>query len=218
MTEVIIVKEQKNKVIVSSVGVQGPRGNSILNGNGAPANNLGIQNDFYVDNETKTFYGPKLFDSTWDGANSFILDSGLANQLDNYALLSDIGAANGIASLNSSGKIPFNQIPALGLAGNNDLTVTGIENPTRIDSFSKTEFGTLRYVVQVKKGNQIVSSAIDVVNDQTNLYWQEVEVSSNTTSTLATLSLEENAGIIDLVVTPTNGEVSVRFYRTALKI
>lgn len=218
MAEVIVVKEQKNKVIVSSVGVQGPRGNSILNGNGAPANNLGIQNDFYVDNETKTFYGPKLSDSSWSGANSFVLDSGLANQLDNYALISDIGSANGIASLNSLGKVPFSQIPALGLAGNNDLTISGIENPTVIDSFSKSIFGTLRYVVQITKGSQIASSAIDIVNDQTNLYWQEVEVSSNTSSTLATLTLEENAGIISLLVTPINGEVSVRFYRTALKI
>lgn len=75
MSEKIIVTELKNKVIVLSPGPQGPRGNTILNGNGAPANNLGIQNDFYIDNVSKRFYGPKLSDSTWSGANSFLLAS-----------------------------------------------------------------------------------------------------------------------------------------------
>lgn len=73
MIEKVIVTEQKNKVIVSSPGPQGPRGNTILNGSGAPANNLGLQNDFYVDNVSKRFYGPKLSDSTWSGASSFLL-------------------------------------------------------------------------------------------------------------------------------------------------
>jgi hypothetical protein len=73
MVEKVIVTETKNKVIVSSPGPQGPRGNTILNGFGAPANNLGLQNDFYLDITTSRFYGPKLSDATWSGANSFLL-------------------------------------------------------------------------------------------------------------------------------------------------
>jgi hypothetical protein len=73
MVEKIIVRETINKVVVSSPGPQGIRGNTILNGNGAPASNLGIANDFYIDNVTKTFYGPKLSDTTWVGASSFSL-------------------------------------------------------------------------------------------------------------------------------------------------
>jgi len=73
MNEKIIVTETINNVIVSSPGPQGVRGNTILNGSGAPASNLGIANDFYIDNVSKTFYGPKLSDTTWSGSQSFSL-------------------------------------------------------------------------------------------------------------------------------------------------
>ena len=68
MAEKVIVRETKNKVIVSTPGPQGPRGKSILNGSGAPANNLGLQGDFYYNTVTTDFYGPKLSDLTWDNA------------------------------------------------------------------------------------------------------------------------------------------------------
>lgn len=75
MAEKVIVTETINNVIVSTPGPQGVRGNTILNGSGAPASNLGITNDFYIDNVSKTFYGPKLSDTTWSGASSFALAS-----------------------------------------------------------------------------------------------------------------------------------------------
>jgi hypothetical protein len=75
MIEKVIVKETNNKVIVSSPGPQGPRGKTIHNGSGAPSNNLGITGDFYVNNDTHQFYGPKISDSTWSGANVITLAS-----------------------------------------------------------------------------------------------------------------------------------------------
>ena len=75
MTESVKVIETKNKVIVSTPGPQGPRGGTILNGNAAPSNNLGLAGDFYVNNITHEFYGPKLSDLTWSDANIVILAS-----------------------------------------------------------------------------------------------------------------------------------------------
>ena len=69
----IIVKETNNKLIVSTPGPQGPAGRSILNGTGSPANNLGVTGDFYVNNTTHEFYGPKLNDTSWSGANIIVL-------------------------------------------------------------------------------------------------------------------------------------------------
>ena len=138
--------------------------------------------------------------------------------LGDFVPLGDVGQANGVASLDSNAKIPTNQIPALGLAGNNDVTVYGIENKTTIDSFAKNLYGTVRYVLQITKGTMIKTSSIDIVNDQTNLHVVETEVSSNTEENLANYILEENSGIISLSVTPISGSVSVRYYRTALKI
>jgi hypothetical protein len=75
MTEKVIVKETKNKVIISTPGPQGPRGRTILNGIGAPAANFGLAGDFYVNNTTHEFYGPKLDDLTWSGVNIVLLTS-----------------------------------------------------------------------------------------------------------------------------------------------
>ena len=67
MAEKVIVKETKNNVIISSPGPQGPRGRTILNGTGAPANNLGLAGDFYYNTDNSDFYGPKITDTTWAG-------------------------------------------------------------------------------------------------------------------------------------------------------
>lgn len=68
MVDIVKVTEQKNKVIISSPGPQGPRGRTILNGNGSPSSNLGLEGDFYYDKDSAAFYGPKLSDTTWSGA------------------------------------------------------------------------------------------------------------------------------------------------------
>lgn len=64
----VVITEQVNKVVVSSPGPQGPAGRTILNGTGAPSNNLGSAGDFYYNTATTDFYGPKLSDTTWSGA------------------------------------------------------------------------------------------------------------------------------------------------------
>lgn len=69
MADLVKVVETKNKVIVSSPGTQGPRGRTILSGNGAPAANLGLEGDFYYDKDSAAFYGPKLSDISWVGAS-----------------------------------------------------------------------------------------------------------------------------------------------------
>jgi len=70
---IVTVTENNNKVIVSTPGPQGPGGRTILNGNGAPANNLGVTGDFYYDRVTTYFYGPKLIDNSWAGSTSYAL-------------------------------------------------------------------------------------------------------------------------------------------------
>lgn len=69
----IIVTEQVNKIVVATPGPAGASGRTILNGNGAPANNLGFTGDFYYDKISTYFYGPKLSDSTWAGATNYPL-------------------------------------------------------------------------------------------------------------------------------------------------
>ena len=71
----IVVTEEVKKVVISSTGVQGPRGKTILNGNGEPADNLGFEGDFYYDKNTTRFYGPKPNDASWVGASNYLLST-----------------------------------------------------------------------------------------------------------------------------------------------
>lgn len=105
----------------------------------------------------------------------------------------------------------------LGLEGNNDLTVYGIENPTNIDSFAKDTWRTVRYNLQVTKNNQLYTSEILASHDGSDIMISETNIMSNTNNNLFTYTFEENSGIISLRVTPTSGEISVRFIRTAVR-
>ena len=71
----VVVTEQVSKIVVNTPGPQGPRGKTILNGNGIPAENLGLEGDFYYDKTTTKFYGPKPTDLTWAGATSYYLNA-----------------------------------------------------------------------------------------------------------------------------------------------
>lgn len=105
----------------------------------------------------------------------------------------------------------------LGLSGNNDLTITGIENKTEIDSFSASVYRTVEYSLQISRGSEYYSTTIKVLNDGTNINIMEYDIISNTSSNLATYTFETNSGIISLSITPVSTAVTARFYRTALK-
>jgi hypothetical protein len=105
----------------------------------------------------------------------------------------------------------------LGLEGNNDLTVYGIENPTTIDSFAKNAWRTVRYNIQVVKNSDVYASEILASHNGTDIMVSESNIISNTNTSLFTYAFEENSGIISLRVTPVSGSISVRFIRTALK-
>lgn len=104
-----------------------------------------------------------------------------------------------------------------GLEGNNDLVINGIENKTTIDTFSKTVYRTVKYELQITRGNEYVSSSLVILNDGTNINVAESNIISNTNNTLASVTFEENSGIIGLCVTPVAASVTARYYRTALK-
>lgn len=105
----------------------------------------------------------------------------------------------------------------LGLEGNNDLTVYGIENATNVDSFAKNVWKTARYDIQVTRGSDVYTSDILVTHDGTNIFVSESNIISSTDNNLFTYTFEENSGIISLRVTPTSGSISVKYYRTAIK-
>jgi hypothetical protein len=106
----------------------------------------------------------------------------------------------------------------LGLEGNNDLAVYGIENPTNVDSFAKNTWKTVKYALQVTKGLDVYASEILATQSGSDVLVSETNIVSNTNNSLFTYTFEENSGIISLRITPVSGEIAVRFVRTALKV
>ena len=105
----------------------------------------------------------------------------------------------------------------LGLNGNNDLTITGIENKTTIDTFSASLYRTIQYEVQISRGGEYYSSTFKMLNEGSTLNIAEMGIISNTNNVLASTTFEVNSGIISLCVTPTSSAVTARYVRTALK-
>jgi hypothetical protein len=124
MSQVVVVTEIVNDVVVSSPGPQGPRGKTILNGSGVPANNFGLQDDFYYDKDTSKLYGPKLSDQTW--ANSSVITL-TANTLSYpWELAQLTGPSNGVYSLLIQHNLGYNpNVTVKSSAG--DVLETGID-------------------------------------------------------------------------------------------
>jgi hypothetical protein len=124
MQNSVIVTEIINDVVVSSVGPQGPRGRTILNGQGAPANNLGLEGDFYYDKTLAKFYGPKLSNLTWADASVITLT---ANTLSySWEMAQVTGPVNGIYSVLINHNLGYNpNVTVKSSAG--DILETGID-------------------------------------------------------------------------------------------
>lgn len=128
MTEKVIVKEEKRKVIVSSPGPQGPAGRTILNGTGAPSGNLGVTGDFYYNTSTTDFYGPKLTDLSWSGATviKFIQEGSDYSYSTSWELAQVTGPVNGIYSVVINHNLDF--FPNVTVkSSSGDILETGID-------------------------------------------------------------------------------------------
>lgn len=121
--ETVVVNETVNQVVISTTGPQGPRGKTILNGVGAPANNLGLEGDFYYDTSSSLFYGPKLSDLTWAGAVFF----SIKNQTLDYTweLAQVTGPVGGVYSVAINHKLGYQPNVTVVTSGG-DILETGI--------------------------------------------------------------------------------------------
>ena len=127
MTEKVIVKEEKRKVIVSSPGPQGPAGRTILNGTGAPSGNLGVTGDFYYNTTTTDFYGPKLTDLSWSGAAviKFIQEGSDYSYSTSWELAQVTGPVNGVYSIVINHNLNFFPNVTV-ISSSGDILETGI--------------------------------------------------------------------------------------------
>ena len=142
---------------------------------------------------------------------------GITNSTDSDSLTYKINQLS--SSLSNLTNTSSNIETLMGLDGNNDLVINGIQNKTIIDSYSASDYRTATYAVQISKPStgEHYFSNITALQGSTDLYISESNIVTNADSPIATTAFESAAGIINLTVTPITGEVTVRFFRTALK-
>jgi len=108
----------------------------------------------------------------------------------------------------------------LGSDGNNEVTITGIENSTIFDNFTASEWRSVKYVISLKKstGNKYYTTELTIVPDGTNDNVSEYGTVDND-GNIGTVSVSRAGGTVNLTVVPVVGQtpITLRYMRTGLK-
>jgi hypothetical protein len=110
----------------------------------------------------------------------------------------------------------------LGSAGNNENTITGIENVTVIDNFDATVWRMVKYIVSISKtsagDNKFYATELTILADGTDVSVSEYGTIDND-GNIGTINVSRTGNTVALTVTPDPAikPVTVRFARMGLK-
>lgn len=110
----------------------------------------------------------------------------------------------------------------LGVAGNNELEITGIENTTVVDSVDASAWRWIKYMVSISKTtagvNKFYATELTILIDGDNINISESGVIDND-GDMGTISVSKNGGNLELIVTPDLNirPITVRYARIGLK-
>ena len=114
------------------------------------------------------------------------------------------------------------QATDLGTAGNNENTISGIENPTVIDSFDATVWRMVKYLVSIAKtsggDNKFYATELTILVDGTDVSVSEYGTIDND-GNMGTIAVSRNGNTVSITVTPDPviRPVTVRYARIGLK-
>ncbi len=111
------------------------------------------------------------------------------------------------------------QATDLGSAGNNESSVSGIENTTTVDFYDCTEWRYIKYLVSISKTstNSYYATELSILFDGTDIQVSEYGVLDND-GNMGTISVSRSGNTVSLTVTPGSIKpVTVRFARMGLK-
>lgn len=110
----------------------------------------------------------------------------------------------------------------LGTAGNNENTISGIENVTVIDNFDATEWRMVKYIVSISKtsagDNKFYATELTILVDGSDVSVSEYGTIDND-GNIGTISVSRTGNTVALTVTPDPAikPVTARFARIGLK-
>lgn len=110
----------------------------------------------------------------------------------------------------------------LGSEGNNELEVSGIENPTIIDTVPLADWRMIKYLVSISKNtggaNKFYATEYSILIDNTDINVAEYGSIDND-GEVGTITVTAAAGNLQLLVTPNPAliPITARFARVGLK-
>jgi hypothetical protein len=110
----------------------------------------------------------------------------------------------------------------LGTSGNNENTITGIENPTVIDNFDATVWRMVKYIVSISKtsagDNKFYATELTILVDGADVSVSEYGTIDND-GNIGTINVSRTGNTVALTVTPDIAikPVTVRYARMGLK-
>jgi hypothetical protein len=110
----------------------------------------------------------------------------------------------------------------LGTYGNNENTVSGIENITVVDNFDATVWRMVKYIVSISKtsagDNKFYATELTILVDGTNVSVSEYGTIDND-GNIGTINVSRTGNTVALTVTPDPAikPVTVRYARIGLK-
>jgi len=114
------------------------------------------------------------------------------------------------------------QATDLGSSGNNESTISGIENSTVFDNFLASEFRSMRYVISIKKtsggANKFYATEMNILVDGTDVSVTEYATIDND-GNIGTISVSRAGDTVSLTVVPVGGQtpITLRYMRMGLK-
>jgi hypothetical protein len=114
------------------------------------------------------------------------------------------------------------QATDLGSTGNNENTISGIENVTVIDSFDATVWRMVKYIISISKtsagDNKFYATELTILADGTDVSVSEYGTIDND-GNIGTISVSRTGNTVAIAVTPDNAikPVTVRYARIGLK-
>jgi hypothetical protein len=114
------------------------------------------------------------------------------------------------------------QATDLATAGNNENTISDIQNATVFDNFDATVFRMIKYLISIKKtsagDNKFYATEMTILVDGTNVNVSEYGT-IDTDGNIGTISVSRTGNTVNLTVTPVGGitPITLRFARMGLK-
>ena len=114
------------------------------------------------------------------------------------------------------------QATDLGSYGNNESTITGIENSTVFDNFLASEWRSMKYMISMKYvsggGNKYSSTELSILVDGTDVSVSQYGIVEND-GNIGTISVSRAGDTVSLTVVPVGGitPITLRYMRMGLK-